>query len=74
MADDDSEDTVTLIVNADDVGYAEERDRGIFELLQAGCVSRVSLLVNGASAGISRTRASAWTGRRLLMCQTTFRW
>ena len=36
-----------LIVNADDLGADEARNRGIFEAIEAGVVTSVSLLVNG---------------------------
>jgi len=36
-----------LIVNADDLGADEARNRGIFEAIQAGVVTSVSLLANG---------------------------
>lgn len=59
--------STVLVVNADDLGYAEERDRGIAHALSQGIVSSCSvsrascgqsmqfallqMLVNGASAG-----------------------
>lgn len=41
-----------IVVNADDVGYSQRRDEGIFRSLahRDGIVTSVSLLVNGASA------------------------
>lgn len=36
-----------LIINADDLGVDEARNRGIFEAIQAGRVTSVSVLVNG---------------------------
>ena len=36
-----------LIVNADDLGADEARNRGIFEAIEAGAVTSVSLLANG---------------------------
>jgi len=38
-----------LIVNADDLGADEARNRGIFEAIDAGVVTSVSLLANGPS-------------------------
>lgn len=39
-----------LIVNADDGGYSASRDAGIVACVDAGAVTSVSVLVNGASA------------------------
>ena len=39
-----------VIVNADDFGYSDERNKGIVESFKFGVVSSVSLLVNGSSA------------------------
>jgi predicted glycoside hydrolase/deacetylase ChbG (UPF0249 family) len=36
-----------LIINADDLGADEARNRGIFEAIEAGRVTSVSILVNG---------------------------
>jgi len=41
---------VKLIVTADDLGIAPERDEGIFAAFQHGIVTNASLLVNGCSA------------------------
>ncbi|XP_076845931.1 carbohydrate deacetylase [Brachyhypopomus gauderio] len=41
---------VKLVVTGDDFGYCERRNRGIVDCFQAGGISNVSLLVNGASA------------------------
>lgn len=38
-----------LIINADDVGYCSERDKGIFECVKFGSVSSVSFMVNGCN-------------------------
>jgi len=38
-----------LIVNADDLGWAVGRDRGIFRSIEQGIVTSVSLLANGAT-------------------------
>eukprot|EP00117_Sycon_ciliatum_P011820 scpid48560/ scgid13132/ UPF0249 protein ydjC homolog len=54
-----------LVVNADDVGYAERRDDGIFRTLQqnAGIVTSVSLMVNGQSAVSAGKRLVAMENR-----------
>ena len=39
-----------LIVNADDLGYSVERDKGILECYKSGAVTSASLMVNGQSA------------------------
>ena len=36
-----------LIINADDFGICDERDKGIFELFKKGCISSASILING---------------------------
>lgn len=41
---------VKLIVTADDLGIAPERDEGIFEAFEHGVVTSASLLVNGSTA------------------------
>lgn len=41
---------VKLIVTADDLGIAPERDLGIFAAYEHGIVTNASLLVNGCSA------------------------
>ncbi|CAL8263229.1 unnamed protein product [Boreogadus saida] len=41
---------VKLVVTGDDFGYCARRNRGIVEVFQAGGLSAVSLLVNGAGA------------------------
>lgn len=38
-----------LIVNADDLGWAPGRDRGIFRTIECGIVTSVSLFANGAT-------------------------
>jgi predicted glycoside hydrolase/deacetylase ChbG (UPF0249 family) len=48
-----------LIVNADDLGANEARDRGILEAFRAGIVTSASLLANGASAGAGAAAACA---------------
>ena len=37
----------SLIINADDLGADEARNRGIFEAIEAGRVTSVSVLANG---------------------------
>ena len=49
MADDNGS-LRLLIVNADDFGYCEQRNRGIVTSFQDGIVSSASLLVNAESA------------------------
>lgn len=39
-----------LLINADDFGYCDQRNRGIVESFQTGVVSSASLLVNAAKA------------------------
>ena len=39
-----------LVINADDFGYCEQRNRGIVESVQSGVVSSTSLLVNADKA------------------------
>ena len=41
---------VRLIVTADDLGIAPERDQGIFAAYTKGIVTNASLIVNGCSA------------------------
>ena len=38
-----------VIVNADDLGLCEDRDKGIFELFQKKAISSASIMVNGGS-------------------------
>jgi predicted glycoside hydrolase/deacetylase ChbG (UPF0249 family) len=38
--------TFKLIINADDLGLCKQRDEGIFELFEKGCISSASVLVN----------------------------
>jgi len=47
---------VKLIVTADDLGIAPERDQGIFEAFEHGIVTSASLLVNGCTAREAGTR------------------
>ena len=46
-----------IIVNADDLGYSETRDAGIFEAFANGAVSAASLLVNGPTAATAANKA-----------------
>ena len=45
-----SNSTRFLIINADDFGYCDQRNRGIVESFQAGVVSSATLLVNAVKA------------------------
>jgi len=36
-----------LVINADDFGYSEERNKGIIDCFQKSCITSASLLVNG---------------------------
>ena len=38
-----------FIINADDLGYNENIDQGIFELINMGQVKSVSVMVNGSN-------------------------
>jgi predicted glycoside hydrolase/deacetylase ChbG (UPF0249 family)/glycosyltransferase involved in cell wall biosynthesis len=46
-----------VVVNADDLGYSEWRDAGIFRAYKEGLVTSASLLVNGTSAKSAARRA-----------------
>ena len=46
-----------IVFNADDLGYSEWRDAGIFRAYHQGLVTAASLLVNGASAASAAKRA-----------------
>ncbi|MCA1797770.1 MAG: ChbG/HpnK family deacetylase, partial [Geobacteraceae bacterium] len=50
-----------LIVNADDLGWAPGRDRGILHAIDHGIVTSVSLLANGATFSVA---AAQIQGRR----------
>ena len=41
---------IDLIITADDLGYSENRNTGIFKSIQTGVVQRTSLLVNSTKA------------------------
>ena len=43
-----------LIINADDFGWSEERDRGILELLEGGYLGSVSAMANGSNFGMGK--------------------
>lgn len=47
--------TVRLIVNADDLGAGDARDRGIFAAYASGSVTSVSLLANGPTTAAAAT-------------------
>jgi len=49
---------VHFVVNADDLGYAVERDKGILEAASNGLVSSASILANGQSANLTLQK---WT-------------
>ena len=49
--------TIQLIINADDLGAGEPTDRGIFEAFTTGIVSSASLLANGPSFESAATMA-----------------
>ncbi len=51
-----------LIVNADDLGADEARNAGIFEAVEAGAVTAVSILVNGPAYPDALTRIAATAG------------
>ena len=38
-----------FIINADDLGYNEKIDQGIFELIKTGQIKSVSVMVNGSN-------------------------
>lgn len=46
-----------LIVNADDLGYSQQRDEAIFYAFQHGCVTSASLLVNGKTSASAANKA-----------------
>lgn len=46
-----------LIINADDLGICRERDEGIFELFEKGCISSASILMNSINCEESICRA-----------------
>lgn len=39
-----------IIINADDFGWCSERDKGIIELFQKGCITSTTVLINGPNA------------------------
>ncbi len=41
---------IGIIINADDFGWCPERDRGILELFQKGCITSTTVLINGRNA------------------------
>lgn len=46
-----------LIVNADDLGYSQNRDAAIFELFRLGKITSASLIVNGPTAKTASEKA-----------------
>ncbi len=50
----------SLIINADDLGADEARNRGIFEAIEAGRVTSVSILVNGEGFDDLQIGAILW--------------
>lgn len=48
---------ISLIINADDLGWGEERDRGIFLAFTDGIVTSASLLANGRSFAAAALKA-----------------
>ena len=60
-----------LIVNADDLGADEARNRGIFEAIDAGVVTSVSLLANGPSFEDAARRIRNLDPTYLLDCIST---
>ena len=46
-----------LIINADDLGYSQARDMGIFLAFQNGCVTSASLIVNGFTSNTAAKEA-----------------
>jgi len=52
-----------LIVNADDLGADRARNRGIFEAIEAGRVTSVSVLVNGGASEDGIRRLISYNGR-----------
>ena len=53
-----------LIVNADDLGYSVNRNRGIIESVESGIVTSVSILVNFPATGEAIEFAKVDTQRR----------
>ena len=39
-----------IIINADDFGWCCERDKGILELFEKGCITSTTVLINGPNA------------------------
>ena len=54
----------TLVVTADDLGYSEERDRGIVRAYREGIVTGASLLVNAAGAGEPASTVPVYRGAK----------
>ena len=50
---------MSLIINADDLGYSEHRDHGIFDCFQNGSISAASLIVNGPTSKSAAEKAKS---------------
>jgi predicted glycoside hydrolase/deacetylase ChbG (UPF0249 family) len=48
---------MSLIINADDLGYSDQRDEGIFDAFQHNAISAASLMVNGPTAASAAKKA-----------------
>lgn len=48
---------MSLIINADDLGYSSHRDAGIFECFANKCLTSASLMVNGPTAESAARKA-----------------
>jgi predicted glycoside hydrolase/deacetylase ChbG (UPF0249 family) len=49
--------TTKIIINADDLGWSEHRDRGIFELYERGKLTSATALANGYNIEPALARA-----------------
>ena len=50
---------MSLIINADDLGYSEHRDNGIFDCFQNGSISAASLIVKGPTSKSAAEKAKS---------------
>ena len=48
---------MSLIINADDLGYSSHRDAGIFECFEKKCLTSASLIVNGPTSESAARKA-----------------
>ena len=48
---------MSLIINADDLGYSKHRDNGIFACFENSSISAASLIVNGPTSEAATERA-----------------